>query len=106
LSDTQKLLVAARLAEFEGFWNDKRLAAQLRDLPPPGDEVRAALVVGLCQADLRQRWRRGQQALVEAYSKACPELGDTGTAPLALILAEYEARQEAGRRRASRGSRR
>src|SRR5579872_6996453 len=95
LSETQRKIVEARLTEFKRLWNDKRLTAELRDLPPKGDPMRLPLCTGLVLTDLRQRWKRGQTPSVESYLLTCPELGDRDSAPTALIVAEFEARRSA-----------
>jgi predicted Ser/Thr protein kinase len=96
LSPDEARTLEARLAEFDRSWDEKRLAAFLRELPPAGSPLRAALLVGLVKADLRQRWRRGRKTTVEAYLKACPELGTRDTVSSALLQAEYQARLECG----------
>jgi serine/threonine protein kinase len=95
LSEAQRKTVEARLAEFKRMWNEKRLPAELRDLPPKADPLRIPTYVGLVLADLRQRWKRGQTPSVESYLEAYPELGDRDSAPLGLIVAEFEARRSA-----------
>jgi hypothetical protein len=96
LNEMDKALVTTRLAEFSARWHDKLLAAELRDLPPVGGPARAAVLIGLVRVDLEKRWQHGQKAKVEAYLKACPELGDADTVHLSVVLAEVEARQAAG----------
>ena len=96
LSEAQRKIVQARVDEFKRRWDERRLPAELRDLPPKRDPLRLPLFVALVLADLRQRWRLGQTVTVESYLEACPELGDRDTAPLALIVAEYEARKSGG----------
>lgn len=96
MSDSQRRAVEEELAEFEKAWNDKLLATRLRELPVRGDPLRPVMLAALTRADLRLRWARGQKVSVEAYLKACPELGTAATVPLGLIVAEYEARAEAG----------
>jgi serine/threonine protein kinase len=94
LSDSQRRLVEGRVAEFEAQWNEKSLSAAMGDLPPQGDPLRAVLLAAFARADLGQRWRRGNHVVVETYLKICPELGGRDTVPLALLVAEYEARRD------------
>jgi serine/threonine protein kinase len=94
LSDPQRRLVEARVAAFEERWNEKSLSLALRALPPQGDPLRAVLLAAFARADLCQRWRRGKHVAVETYLKVCPELGDRHSVPLALLVAEYEARRD------------
>jgi serine/threonine protein kinase len=96
LSADQCRQLGSWLAEFERSWDEKRLGARLRDLPPPGDPLRLALLLELVRIDLRRRWQLGQKAALESYLKACPELGTPQTAPAVLIAAEYQARLESG----------
>jgi predicted Ser/Thr protein kinase len=95
LSEMQRKIVEARLTEFKRLWNEIRLQAELRDLPPRGDLMRVPIYVGLVLSDLRQRWKRGQTPTVESYLPSCPELGDRDSVPVALIVAEFEARRSA-----------
>jgi hypothetical protein len=66
LTDEQQRQAEARFADFDRSWTEKRLGAQLRDLPPPGDPLRQPLLLGLVRIDLRRRWQQGQRATVES----------------------------------------
>jgi serine/threonine protein kinase len=94
LSDPERRLVEARVAAFEETWNEKSLSAAMGDLPPREDPLRAVLLAAFARADLGQHWRRGNHVAVETYLQICPELGDRDTVPLALLVAEYEARRD------------
>jgi serine/threonine protein kinase len=96
LSAEQSRLLGTSLTEFERSWDEKRLGAKLRELPPAGDPLRLPLLLGLVRIDLRRRWQLGHKVTVESYLKACPELGTPQTVPVALIEAEYQARLECG----------
>jgi serine/threonine-protein kinase len=84
-----------RLEAFERSWNNVRLAGEVSDLPPDGPLRRAALIE-LVKIDLAQRWQSGRRTLLENYLQAYPELGTAATLPVDLILAEYNARSQAG----------
>jgi predicted Ser/Thr protein kinase len=96
LTEPEKAFVTGRLTAFAGLWHEKLIAVQIRDLPPHGGPVRAALLIGLVRIDIEKRWQRGQKVLVEAYLKNWPELGDADTVHLSVVLAEVAARRATG----------
>src|SRR6266542_4319765 len=95
LSPTDRQLVESWLREFLRAWDENRLAAFVRKLPAAGHPLRLPALVEMVKLDLREQWRRGRRAIVEAYLKTYPELGGQDTAPVGLILAEYEMRVQA-----------
>jgi TPR repeat protein len=84
------------LSRFDASWGDGQLEAFVRALPPPGHPLRLPALVGLVKRDLQRQWARGRRPRVEGYLRSYPELGAPGTAPVELLLAEYEARQQQG----------
>jgi serine/threonine protein kinase/HEAT repeat protein len=94
LSEADRKLVTGWLEDFDNNWHEKRLAAQIRELPRSGP-VRAAALVEMVKIDLDHQWQGGRHVRLEAYLKALPELGTADTVDADLILAEYQARQGA-----------
>src|SRR5581483_9467785 len=72
------------------------LAAQLRQLPPPGNPLRQAALVELVKIDLTHQWQAGRHGKVEAYLKALPELGTAETVAAELLSLEYRLRVKHG----------
>jgi serine/threonine protein kinase len=95
-SPTDVEILSHWLAEFEQSWAEGRLAACVQDLPPPGSPLRLPALVGMIKVDLKRRWKLGQRVKVESYLETYPELGTPETAPVDLVQAEYEARQQSG----------
>src|SRR6516162_1278021 len=95
-SDAQRQLLESWLVDFDLSWDEGRLAAWVRRLPPRGDYLRRSALVEMVKIDLERRWMRGQRAGLEVYVKALPELGTPDHLPADLLLAEYEARQQCG----------
>jgi predicted Ser/Thr protein kinase len=96
LSDQDRRQVEAWLVEFQQSWDQKRLGAQVRKLPPPGSPLRLPALTELVKIDLERQWQAGHRLRLEAYLKALPELGTAETVPLDLIQAELAARRRAG----------
>jgi serine/threonine protein kinase len=94
LQDRQTL--EAWLSEFVRLWDEKRLAVQVKQLPPAPHPLRFVALLELAKIDLQQQWSFGRRIKVEAYLKALPELGTPETVFVELLLAEYEARGRAG----------
>jgi tetratricopeptide (TPR) repeat protein len=92
LSEAQRQTLKAWLAEFARSWDEGRLAARVRQLPPPGDPLRRPALIEMVKFDLGKQWQRGRRLGVEAYLKTYPELGGTDAAPADLLYAEYQAR--------------
>jgi WD40 repeat protein len=95
LPDHERDLLEAWLAEFDQSWNEGRLAERVRELPATGP-LRFAALVEMVKIDLERCWQRGHPTSVEAYLHLYPELGAPDTVAADLVLAEYEARQQAG----------
>lgn len=100
LSAEDRQLVESWLVDFDQAWNEDRLKDWLGRLPPRGDCLRRAAVVEMVKIDLERRWQEGKGARLESYLKHLPELGTPETVGVDLILAEYEARRQAGRPKA------
>jgi predicted Ser/Thr protein kinase len=96
LSDDQRQLLETWLVEFDLSWDEGRLAASARRLPPRGNPLRRPVLIEMVKIDLERRWQRGQRARLEAYVKALPELGGPDGLPADLLLAEYELLQQCG----------
>jgi predicted Ser/Thr protein kinase len=96
LSDDKRQVLEAWLVEFDLSWDEGRLAAWVRKLPPQWDCLRRVALVEMVKIDLERRWQRGQPARLEGYLKALPELGPPDSLPADLLLAEYEARRGCG----------
>jgi serine/threonine protein kinase len=96
LSSQDQSVVTEHLADFANNWDEKRLAAAIRTLPPADNPLRCAILVGICRIDLKRRWQQGQKVTVESYLKACPELGSPETVAVGLVEAELQAREKAG----------
>ena len=94
LSEADRKRVMGWLEEFDNNWHEKRLAAQVRELPRQGP-VRAAALAEMVKIDLVNQWQKGRHARLEVYLKALPELGTTDTVAVDLIVAEFRARQAA-----------
>jgi serine/threonine protein kinase len=95
LSDADRRTLEGRLEDFERSWDENRFVNAVRDLPVT-DPLRLPALIEMARIDLKCRWRRGSRVRVEAYLKACPDLGNADTVPLALLQTEYEARRQAG----------
>jgi predicted Ser/Thr protein kinase len=96
LTEGERRQLEAWLAEFHQSWDDKRLGAQVRKLPPPGSALRQAALTELVKIDLLRQWQKGHRAKLESYMKALPELGTAETVSPELIRAEMAARRTAG----------
>ncbi len=96
LSAPDRQLVESWLAEFDQSWKEDLLKAWLRKLPSPGDPKRLPALVEMVKIDLEWRWQKGKGVRLEKYLANLPELGTPETVSADLILAEYEARREAG----------
>jgi predicted Ser/Thr protein kinase len=86
------------LVDFDRTWDEDRLAARIRELPPPGNPLRLAALMEMVKIDLRHRWQRGRRVVLDAYLKSYPELGTPDTLPVDLILAECQVRRQYGSR--------
>jgi predicted Ser/Thr protein kinase len=98
LSDDQRQVLESWVVDFDLSWDEDRLAAWVRRLPPRGDGLRLPALVEMIKIDLERRWQRGRRARLEGYVKALPELGTPDHLPADLLLAEYEARRLCGAR--------
>jgi serine/threonine protein kinase len=96
LSPADRQTVEAWLADFDTTWDENRLKARVRELPPAGSPLRLPALAEMVKLDLRHRWQAGQRARLEGYLKAYPELGTPATVAADVVLAEYEARCRAG----------
>jgi hypothetical protein len=96
LSPQRRKALQTLLQSFASSWDEHRLGALVRQLPPRKDPLRLPALIELVKLDLERQWQSGRHVKVEAYLKALPELGDAGSAPPDLIHCEYQARQQAG----------
>lgn len=96
LAAADRLRLEAWLAEFEQAWAPERLAEQVKRLPGAASPLRQPALVELVKIDLERHWQNGHRPTVAEYLSRYPELGTATTAPADLLLAEYEARQQAG----------
>ena len=87
LSDADRQLLESWLVQFDQSWDENRLAKQVRELLPVGTPLRLPALIELIKIDLKRQWQRGQQATVERYLEAYPELGGPDTAPADPISA-------------------
>src|SRR5437660_8836073 len=81
------------LLKFDQSWDEKRLAAALRQLPADSPVRRPALIE-MIKIDLERRRKAGQKIRIDAYLKSFPELGTADDLPVDLILAEYQVRRQ------------
>jgi predicted Ser/Thr protein kinase len=95
LSDTERRDVDRWVAELTESWDEKRLKAVVRTLPPAGDPRRLAALVEMVRIDLEHHWGQGRPVKVESYLRAFPELPAAGLVP-DLIQAECAARRRVG----------
>jgi predicted Ser/Thr protein kinase len=95
LSDDDRRQVEAWLMEFQQRWDEKRLGAQVRKLPPAGSALRLPALTELVKIDLERQWLKGRRVKLESYMKALPELGTSATVSPELIQAEMAARRKA-----------
>src|SRR6476620_5447569 len=65
-------------------------------LPPAGDSLRTLTLHQLIAIDIENRWKRGENVVLENYLKTCPELGSADELPAELSCAEYKARSLRG----------
>ncbi len=96
LTMEQRLVVEAWLLEFDQAWHANRLAARVRELPPPGNPLRLPALMEMIKIDLERQWQQGRQVKIEDYLQAYPEWGGRDAVPVDLIQAEYQARAQAG----------
>ena len=61
-------------------------------------ELSASELVSVLRFNQRERWRRGNRALVEEYLRQLPELRDNSEGILDLVLHEVHLREEDGER--------
>ena len=95
LSAEQRRQLESLLLEFEKEWNEQRLGAQLKKVPPSSPLRRPALIE-LIKIDFERRWQAGRKVLIDGYLKPLPELGTLESLPVDLILAEYQVRRQFG----------
>jgi predicted Ser/Thr protein kinase len=98
LNEDDRRVLEEWLAEFDRSWDEGRLAARVRELPPQESPLRLPALIEMVKIDLRRRWERGRRVIVEAYLKTYPELGTADTVPVDLLLAEHQVRRQSGSR--------
>ncbi len=96
LPEAQRQILEAWLMDFERSWHPTRLAARVRELPPPGHPLHLPGLTELVKIDLERQWQQGNQVSLESYLKQYPELGTADTVSADLIQAEYEVRRQFG----------
>jgi hypothetical protein len=96
LSDADRGVLEGWLVEFDQSWHEKRLAFQVRQLPPADNPLRLAALIEMVKIDLERQWQMGRRAVIEGYLKFIPELGTSETVPEQIILTEYEIRRQHG----------
>jgi hypothetical protein len=84
-----------RMIAFEQSWEEGRLKARMRELPP-GHPLRWPALVEMVKIDLERQWRLGRRPRLEGYLQYYPELGTHDIVPADLLQAEYEVRQQFG----------
>jgi WD40 repeat protein len=77
---------------FEERWQTCGDASIADFLPVEPTEERRDLLCELIKIDLEYRWGRDQRTQVEEYVARFPELGDSATIPLDLIVEEFRVR--------------
>jgi predicted Ser/Thr protein kinase len=98
LTEDDRRVLQGWLDEFDRSWGEGRLAARVRELPPPESPVRRPALIEMVKIDMRRRWERGRRVIVEAYLKTYPELGTAETVPVDLLEAECQVRRQFGSR--------
>ena len=96
LSSPDRLQLEAWLAEFEEGWDERRLAARVERLPPPGRPLRLPALVELVKIDLERNWQSGRRLTLADYLSRYPELGPAEALPPDLLLAEEEICRQFG----------
>ncbi len=98
LSASEHEQLAAQKKKFEEACQRLRTAGQAASLddylPPEEEALRVATLWRLIPTDLRQRWGRGERAMLEEYVARYPELGGVSQLPIALLHEEYSVRSQ------------
>jgi serine/threonine protein kinase len=97
LSDANRKLLEDWTQQFDRNWDEGRLPAWVRQLPPSESPLRLAALLELVKIDLRRHWLAGRERTVEYYLKDHPELAASKDVLLDLALHEYDVRREAGK---------
>src|SRR5437667_1266581 len=97
LSDANRKVLESWTQEFDRSWDEGRLPAWVRQLPPSESPLRLAALLELVKIDLRRHWLVGRERTAEAYVKDHPELNASKEVLLDLALHEYDVRAEAGK---------
>ena len=96
LSDDQRQLLESWLIEFDLSWDESRLAAAVRQLPPPGDRLRRLALIEMVKVDLERRWAKGEKRNIEAYLQEYPELRSNADSFAEIVQQEYFIRSRHG----------
>jgi tetratricopeptide (TPR) repeat protein len=95
LSAEERQALEAWLVDFDQQWHNRRLIAQVRELPSAGP-LRKTALCELVKIDLERQWQVGRRLRLQEYLKAFPELGTAETAAADLFEAESEVRRQFG----------
>jgi hypothetical protein len=96
LAPADRLQLEAWLAEFEEGWDERRLAARVERLPPPGRPLRLPALIEMIKIDLERNWQCGRHLTLADYLARYPELGPAEALPPDLVLAEDEICRQFG----------
>src|SRR5262249_56298651 len=87
LPDPLRELLEVWLVEFDQSWDEGRLAARARQIPPD-HPLRLPALAEMVKIDQENHWRRGRPVPLESYLHDYPALGTPATVAADLILAE------------------
>jgi hypothetical protein len=96
LADCDRETIEAWLVTFDTAWQEDTLAEWVTSRLPKNHPLRPLALAEMVAIDLEHHWQRGNCLSLEAYLEKYPELGDTATVSVDLILAEYQLRQQFG----------
>ena len=96
LADCDRETIEAWLVAFDTAWREDTLAEWVATRLPKHHPLRPLALAEMVAIDLEHHWQRGNRLTLEAYLEKYPELGDTATVSVELILAEYQLRQQFG----------
>jgi len=98
LSEGDRETLETWVVEFDQTWHEDALAAWAADkLPDRGEPLRRLALAEMVKVDLERQWEHDHRLTLESYLKRFPELGDTNSVSVDLILAEYNVRRQFGK---------
>ena len=98
LSSQEQAELEKRLLAFDEDWNFDAIQPILSDLQNESLVYRQAAIIELLKIDLERHWSAGASPTLDDYPEAMALAGWETEVPAELILAEFVARYESGRK--------